>query len=756
MKRMFTNLGLLQIFFSLMLVISIMFGSTYYVYKNSISGIYEKVSQNNNLVVKSIVQSFDNSFKSVNNLIYSIHGLPPYDNLVFPEDDLTDMSKVYDLVENLSTLVSSLDYIEEVLVYYDNANLAITSKGTSSFPFFFNNLYKHQLYNADYWKAYLLSKHSFKIFPAETFRISSEFNQQVWNKKLLVVVDGNKARLSNKNVMILMNVEKLMKHVNQKSMIPGASLIVLDQDRNIIHSTEETLDLMEVLNDVYFNASQEASLTREDYEYNFYKSEYNGFIYIDKVPYQFQNIDSVATANYRIMLTAIISAIVLSFFLSIYLNNPVKNILRLLGGGNSNGNDFRKIHSGIVKIQMDNESYKNQLSFVESELRRGVFLQALDEYAHTKEHSIQMQHYYPDFFRHKCFVMAALQLNQIDNEQSLSLTVEEIVEMIQRAFKRDKLDANVFHVKNLQFLVVMGLEQVSVREKLIKRLRSSVTLSESEELLGFSVWVCISKVYTSEIDNFKRAYWDVMNGRMYRNVNDDVNVIDVEDIQFKWDIYYPFEHMEKLANYILNRKITEAIHMIKEIMQENAERNIHHHQLVHIAKTMFFYMLRHAGGSANVNNELYKLEINFFQKIEDALSYRDVENALIVVTKYIGNQNKPEFKNKLNPAFVSQYIELHYMENLYLDDIAEVLETSPKYFSNYFKKTFGINYVEYLNKVRLSHARELLRDTNASIAEVGEKTGYQNASTFTTTFKKYYGISPSEYRKHSDVTLGMK
>jgi YesN/AraC family two-component response regulator len=89
------------------------------------------------------------------------------------------------------------------------------------------------------------------------------------------------------------------------------------------------------------------------------------------------------------------------------------------------------------------------------------------------------------------------------------------------------------------------------------------------------------------------------------------------------------------------------------------------------------------------------------------------------------------------------------MENLYLDHIAEIVETSPKYFSSYFKKTFGVNYVEYLNKVRLSHAKELLKDRSLTIGEIGEKTGYLNSSTFTTTFKKYYGISPSEYRKQN-------
>lgn len=96
-----------------------------------------------------------------------------------------------------------------------------------------------------------------------------------------------------------------------------------------------------------------------------------------------------------------------------------------------------------------------------------------------------------------------------------------------------------------------------------------------------------------------------------------------------------------------------------------------------------------------------------------------------------------------------QYINIHYAENLYLDKIAIVFNTTPKYFSNYFKKAFGINFVEYLNRIRISHAKELLENSGITVNEIGERVGYLNPSTFTSTFKKYCGITPSEFRKQA-------
>ncbi|HEY4390094.1 MAG TPA: AraC family transcriptional regulator [Paenibacillus sp.] len=745
MKRFFTNLGIVQIFCSLLLVIGIMYVSNYYVYKNSISGIYEKVAQNNNLAVKTIIQSFDNSFRSVNNIIHTVHGLP-YSSLESEEDGNIDMAKVYTMQDSIASLASSVDFIEDVIVFYDDMDLAITSAGTSSLSQLFENKYKHDMYNENYWRSYIRGKHSFKLMPGQYFKVATNSSWQ--RKKLMVAVGGNKIRISNKNIIVLLDEAALLKHVNQKLMIPGASLIVLDQDRSVVLSTDADSDLSGVLDEVYFNSSQEASLKKEDYQYNFYKSEFNDFIYINKVPYKFQNIDSVVKANEMIMMSAIICAVLLSVLLSFYLNRPVKKIIRQLGG-TSRGNDFRKILSGVVKMQMEIDSSKEQLKQAESEARRSVFLQAVDEHAYSSNQDSLQQNGYSDMVCSKYFVLTMMHLDQKTKDQSASMAVESITVMLTAALRQVSNDVLVFYDKNLHFVVLMGLEQPGDRAVLLKQLKRLCANLEQNELQGYSVWASVSKSYATELKNYKLAYRCAMDGLLYRAVNESSHVQDAEKIQFGWSLYFPFDKIEKLSNYMSNGRLQEAKEIISETLGENANRNVHHHQMAHIAKTMFLYMLRHANKTAGTDDDLHNLEQQFLQRIDFAHDYLDIENALIEAAKLIAKHSKPEDTNRLNPSFISQYIELHYMENLYLDHIAEIVETSPKYFSSYFKKTFGVNYVEYLNKVRLSHAKELLKDSSLTIGEIGEKTGYLNSSTFTTTFKKYYGISPSEYRKQN-------
>ncbi|EFU43076.1 transcriptional regulator, AraC family protein [Paenibacillus vortex V453] len=744
MNRLIASRGLLQIFFALQLVIGIMFIFNYIVYKNSINGIYDKVSENNRMVIKNIIQSFDTHFSSVNNLIFNIHSLPS--DRVKLDNGSMDMEKVISLRDSIASFASNMDIVEDVIVSFDDHDLAITSRGTSNLDALFDRRYKSQKFNSMFWKTFTRSEHELTVFPAEVYAdMASGFG-----RNLMIAVDSNKVRMSNKNLMVLINVNKLLKGIDLHSMMPGASLIVMDADKNVILSTEENLDLVDILNDVYFNPSQEASLTHGNYEYNFYKSDYNGFIYINKLPYKFQNIDSVTNANRWIMYGAIVLAAILSLLLSIYLYRPVKNIVHLLGGSSLKGNDFVKIQSGIIKVQRENESLKKQMDLVDEDIRRSVFLQTLDGHHHSREQEMQMQKHYTHFFQCRHFMMAAVYLQASGKEAvKADFVLEELTAQIRSSLQERYGHAVVYHVEQLKFLALIGLDQPSGRRQLVRGFEEYIDMFNREFADSFKAWGCVSRTYESKISNCREAYRNIQDGLLYRNVNADTDMVDTEQIRYVPDLYYPLQQIEKLSNCMLSGKVDEGLQIVNDIFQHNVNLQIHHHQMVHVTKSMFFLVMKQADSPSADRHELFRLESDFIRKVDQAFTCEELQKALIEVMRVVANTRNHDPRSKLNPAFISQYIELHYMENLYLDHMAEVLDTSSKYFSNYFKKTFGVNYVEYLNKVRLSHAREYLRNTDLSIAEIGEKTGYSNSSTFTTTFKKYSGVSPSEYRKAS-------
>ena len=240
----------------------------------------------------------------------------------------------------------------------------------------------------------------------------------------------------------------------------------------------------------------------------------------------------------------------------------------------------------------------------------------------------------------------------------------------------------------------------------------------------------------------------LMGEKVYlRPMNVEETILDAAERADQQGMHLPLHQLEKLSNCLIGGKADEAGAIIRDTLRKNAEHNVGLRQMEHVARTLFYHMFRLAEASGLDGGELRKLERRFHRALEEDGDFGQAERLLVEVSAHIAAHVRAVKPDKLNPAFISQYIELHYMEDLYLDHMAEVFNTTPKYFSNYFKKTFGVTFVDYLSKVRLSHARELLRNTTLSVAEVGERVGYLNASTFATTFKKYYGISPSDFRK---------
>ena len=69
------------------------------------------------------------------------------------------------------------------------------------------------------------------------------------------------------------------------------------------------------------------------------------------------------------------------------------------------------------------------------------------------------------------------------------------------------------------------------------------------------------------------------------------------------------------------------------------------------------------------------------------------------------------------------------------------------YFSDVFKRKSGKNFSDYLTEVRMTAAKELLRNTRKTIYEVAEAVGYKDAKYFSQQFTRYAGMKPTEYRK---------
>ncbi len=95
----------------------------------------------------------------------------------------------------------------------------------------------------------------------------------------------------------------------------------------------------------------------------------------------------------------------------------------------------------------------------------------------------------------------------------------------------------------------------------------------------------------------------------------------------------------------------------------------------------------------------------------------------------------------------AQYIEEHLSEDISLATLAELAGLSPFHFVRAFKQSFGLPPHRYLSSLRMDRAKSLLADPAMSVTQVGFNLGFSETSSFTTTFRKHTGLTPTAYRQ---------
>lgn len=149
------------------------------------------------------------------------------------------------------------------------------------------------------------------------------------------------------------------------------------------------------------------------------------------------------------------------------------------------------------------------------------------------------------------------------------------------------------------------------------------------------------------------------------------------------------------------------------------------------------------------NGGLEESKYVYFKAIDESTSAEETIQQLgmflqetdIVIKQHEDNRGNSNMKRLL------QYIQEHYAEALSLSEMAKQFHFNPSYLSTYFTANNKEGFNEYLNRIRIEKAVELLREKELAISEISCMVGYSDHSYFCKVFKKFMSLSPSKYRR---------
>jgi two-component system response regulator YesN len=180
-------------------------------------------------------------------------------------------------------------------------------------------------------------------------------------------------------------------------------------------------------------------------------------------------------------------------------------------------------------------------------------------------------------------------------------------------------------------------------------------------------------------------------------------------------------------------------------IRQSSIDNLH---ALEIFQTIFNVIVKHVNNyrinSADIHESINRLlNLSSYQSFDHAISI------LIKMVESICEQREIDQINHTEKIInsVEHYVREHIKDDLSLVTLAEVVYLNPAYLSRLYKQVRGVNLSYFIDKQRISAAKELLLDTNKKILDIAKIVGYENAASFSRLFKKNVGITPQEYRE---------
>lgn len=149
---------------------------------------------------------------------------------------------------------------------------------------------------------------------------------------------------------------------------------------------------------------------------------------------------------------------------------------------------------------------------------------------------------------------------------------------------------------------------------------------------------------------------------------------------------------------------------------------------------------------------LKSLEEAYFQtKVFDPDQYNAMLRLLSTFAEHlatISNSIEP-VSDEQEPALVGnvkRYIQGRFQEKISLDDAARAVNSSTRHFCKVFKEATGMTFTDYLARVRVEKAKNLLQNPHLRVSEIAFETGFDSISQFNRSFKRVTGLAPTQFR----------
>lgn len=311
--------------------------------------------------------------------------------------------------------------------------------------------------------------------------------------------------------------------------------------------------------------------------------------------------------------------------------------------------------------------------------------------------------------------------------------------------------------KRIAFVLKLGQNKTPVQEEINTKCRYLQQIVQN--CFGFTVSVAIStpgEGYKNLSEKLKECK-EAIEHKFYLGSNSIIFYSDLGNF-FKYSDYSELtDKQQKLIDNVKagnSEEVNESYKELTDTVNALGDSDKEYIKNFYFNTIILINSIRQSivGIEKQVTNE--SALANLYKMVEKCDNLNDLngvlENAAKQTVSKVHDYNSNNLKLLLRRAV--EYIENHYAEEVTLNQVSEKLYVSNYYLSRMFKKELGVNFIDYLNELRMKEAKILLADPKYKTYEVAELVGVPNSHYFSKLFRRYAGMTASEYRESLNKT----
>lgn len=710
----------------------------------------------NAAMLEQVRQIMDNRFKEVEQLSLQISSTPELDDLL--NHSIDSNYQYVEFVKELSRYQITSTFINEYFVYLHAPEVVLSPEMKADSRLFFNQVLRYKdLTDLKLVNNRLLNVPYKQYFPIE--KAVSNFKE----KDIITFVQslfGDMGELKG-SILILIDEHQIRELIQQIEGIDKGFVYIINENNEIIMSTADDENYSPSLKTIVPNDDDflDYTVDAEGMITSSTKSLQNDWTYVSVVPENvvLAQVNTAKTWALVLVVFSLIVGVIACYYLASRNYKPIQKIVQTILKTNKNAksnyiNEMEFINY-TLESTFDQQEQLNKVITQQKPVIQKDFISRLArgqvDVSTIRKTDLELMDNQMESNLHRILLVQindSDSFNEVNKETGLALS-RYVVSKLSEELLDQK--GYVVEMERDQIILLLNDENEAEQGELssfISELKNKV-----EQEFQLTVTIAVSQSHKG-MEGIAKCFTETKKALDYQIVKGQNSIIYFNELNNANDHSYdlPMETQLKLFNYTKVGDVKKVRNCLDKIFSDILEKDSLTPELSRFLSydllSTWFKVLRQL---CEEDRQQIIKQKNPFEIISSCYSVNQMQNYIVDLFTVLCEKvsaNQIDRKQQLYQDLIG-YIEENYRNNTFsLQSMADHFGMNASYLSSFFKKSGQVNISEYMTQLRLNESKNLLTNTQLTIAEVAEKVGYTNSVGLIRVFKKLEGVSPGKYR----------